>query len=76
MGVAESSVKQLVSEGKVNFAEFERAFQSLSTEGGFAFGGMAKASETLSGRFSTLKDNVSLVTAQFGNFFLPVLKDR
>ena len=34
MGVAESSVKKMVSDGKVQFADFERAFNSMSETGG------------------------------------------
>lgn len=74
MGVAESSVRDLVSKGAVDFATFEKAFRSLSEEGGFAFGGLEKASGTLSGKISTLKDNFALVSNEVGKAFLPILK--
>lgn len=74
LGVAESSVKDLVSKGLVDFATFEKAFSSLSQKGGIAFGALDKQSQTVSGQFSTLKDNVSLLVADFGTEFLPVVK--
>lgn len=74
MGVAESAVKDLVSQGKVDFATFEKAFQSLSKEGGFAFEGMIKQSKTLGGRISTFKDNVELLATSFGSALAPAAK--
>lgn len=74
MGVMESEVKDLVSAGKVGFAEFEKAFASLSQNGGFAFEGMIKRSKTLDGRISTLKDNMSLFAADVAAKLTPALK--
>lgn len=74
MGVAESAVRDLVSSGKVGFKDFEKAFDSLSQEGGAAFGGIEKQSQTLVGQISTLKDNISLVAAEIGKSLLPVAK--
>jgi len=74
MGVAESAVKDLVSAGKVSFKDFEKAFASLSQKGGFAFDGMVKRSQTLDGRISTLKDNVSLFAADVAKDLSPALK--
>lgn len=74
MGVAESSIRDLVSKGKVDFATFEKAFQSLNDEGQFAFEGMIKRSRTLEGRISTLKDNFELLTANIGGRLAPAFK--
>lgn len=74
MGVAESAIRDLVSKGEVDFKTFEKAFKSLSDEGGLAFQGMAKSSQTFEGQLSTLSDNFELVTAAVGKNFLPVLK--
>jgi tape measure domain-containing protein len=74
LGVAESSVKDLVSKGAVSFATFEKAFASLSQEGGVAFGALDKQSKTVSGQFSTLSDNVKLLVADFGKEFFPVVR--
>jgi len=74
MGVAESAIRDLVSKGEVDFATFQKAFKSLSEEGGLAFQGMEKRSKTLEGQLSTLADNFDLLTAEVGEQFLPVLK--
>lgn len=75
MGVAESSVKDLVSNGKVSFDTFEKAFQSLATEGGIFFDGMNKKSQTLDGVLSTLSDTFDLAASDVGNAFLPAIKE-
>jgi len=67
----ESAIKDLVSEGKVSFAIFEKAFASLSEEGGVAFGGLEKKSKTLSGRISTLRDNFSQLAVAIGQKMIP-----
>lgn len=74
LGVAESSIKDLVSNGKVDFATFEKAFQSLNDKGEFAFEGMIKRSRTLDGRISTLKDNFELLQANVGGKLAPAFK--
>lgn len=74
LGVAESSIKDLVSNGKVDFETFEKAFQSLNDEGEFAFEGMTKRSRTLEGRISTLKDNFELLQANVGGKLAPAFK--
>jgi tape measure domain-containing protein len=74
MGIAESAVRDAVSKGQVDFDTFQRAFQSISQEGGQAFNGMAKQSETLQGRISTLKDNFALLSNDIGQQFAPYIK--
>lgn len=74
MGETEAAVSSLVSQGKVDFATFQKAFASLSDEGGKAFGGMAKLSQTLKGRVSTLKDNFFLLQNDVGQKLTPALK--
>lgn len=71
LGVAESSVRDLVSSGKVGFAEFEEAFNSLSESGGLFEGAIQKQSQTLSGALSTLQDNFRLVQQAIGDAFSP-----
>lgn len=75
LGVAETSIRQLVSEGRVSFNDFEKAFASLNQKGGFAFEGMVKQSKTLDGVLSTVKDNISLFAADIGEQLLPVIKE-
>ena len=75
MGIAESSVRDFVSKGKVDFATFEKAFKSLSEEGGVFFNSMIDKSKTLSGLISTLKDNFSLLASDIGQELLPFFKE-
>jgi tape measure domain-containing protein len=75
MGIAETSVKDFVSQGKVSFEDFQKAFASISEEGGLAFGGLEKASRTLEGKISTLGDNFTLLSGAIGDRFLPTSKD-
>lgn len=74
LGVAESSVRDLVSKGAVDLATFEKAFASLNQNGQFAFEGMIKRSATLEGRISTLSDNFQLMQATIGSKLGPAMK--
>lgn len=74
MGVAESSVRELITAGKVTAEVFDQAFKSLSAEGGIAFGAIEKQSRTFSGAISTLKDNFTLLQVSLGQKLLPILR--
>ena len=74
MGVAQSSIRALVSQGKVDAGTFAEAMDSISQKGGLAFKGMIKLSKTWSGLMSTLSDNVSILSQQMGKRFLPAGK--
>jgi len=76
MGVAETSIRDLVSAGKVSFADFEAAFQSLAAEGGLFAGGMEKQSKTLAGVFSTFRDNVALALGEVGKTIVELFNLR
>ena len=69
-GVTDGEVKKLVESGKVNFSNLEQAFISLTSEGGKFAGLMAAQSGTLSGLFSTLKDNVGLSLREISSTLL------
>lgn len=56
LGVAESQVKTLVSEGKVGFPEVQQVIQNLTNEGGMFFNLMEKQSKSLTGMISNLGD--------------------
>ena len=65
-----------VSAGKVSLDEIKMAMQNATTEGGNFAGGMEKASQTMTGRISTLKDNAR---ALVGEVFTPItngIKDQ
>jgi tape measure domain-containing protein len=67
MGVAQGEIRGMVEEGKVGFPELQAALGYLTGEGGKFSGLMAAQSVTLSGLFSTLKDNVALSMIDIGN---------
>lgn len=75
LGVGTDEVKKLASQGKLTFAHLEQAMISLTSEGGKFAGGMAKQAETLAGKWSTLKDQVSLLATSIGSALTPAFKD-
>ncbi len=75
MGVAKSEIKDMVSEGAVTFPVLVKAFQDATAEGGKFQGGMETLSKTFLGQFSTLKDNLNIALANFGEIIIPVLND-
>lgn len=72
-GKTTGEIQKLISQGKVSFDDFQKAFADLSKEGGIAFGGLEKRSKTFSGTLSTLQDNFQLLAVQIGEKFIPVL---
>lgn len=74
-GVAETEVRKLVETGKIGFANLEAAFVSMTAEGSQFGGGMEKLSQTLSGQWSTLTDEIKMIVVQLGEGMLPVMKD-
>ena len=55
--VADSEVMKLVESGKVGFKEVEKAFQSMTAEGGMFFDMMQQQAKTTGGQISMLGDN-------------------
>jgi tape measure domain-containing protein len=70
-GVTKEEVRGLVESGKVDFANLEAAFRSLSGQGGKFFGMMDRQSRTLIGRLSTLKDAFWEAITPIGTALLP-----
>lgn len=58
-----------ISKGEVSFEEIQGAMESATSAGGQFYQGMEKASQTLEGQISTLKDNAE---ALLGKVFLPI----
>ncbi len=52
-----------------------RAFQKATSEGGRYYNAMVNQSFTLSGRLSTLRDNVNMMAVSFGEALTPTVKD-
>lgn len=63
-GESMADLYKRISDGKVSFAELEAAVASATSQGGQFYNGMLEASQTFSGRMSTLKDNVSALTGE------------
>jgi tape measure domain-containing protein len=74
LGVSEGEVKKLASEGKISFANLEKAFQSLTGEGGKFFDLTARQSQSVGGLLSTLQSNIVDLGKKVGVALLPVFK--
>lgn len=70
----DDNVKDLVKSGSVNFKHLQAAFVSMTSEGGQFMGLMAAQSDTLSGKFSNLKDTVTRLATELGGKLTPALK--
>lgn len=56
-------LKKAMENGGVSAADVAEAFKLATSEGGLFYEGMKRGSETLSGRFSTLMDNVKIMSS-------------
>jgi tape measure domain-containing protein len=56
-------LKKDMEDGKITVEMVADAFQTATSEGGLFHKGMERGSQTLSGRFSTLKDNIGIVAS-------------
>jgi|GEM_PF-1032338 len=74
MGVAEDSIQDLVSAGKVKFKDVEEAFASMTGAGGRFENLMIKQSKTLLGLWSNFQDTLQILSIQMGDELLPTLK--
>lgn len=66
-GLTGDALRKFIEQGKVTFPLLQELLKSTAQEGGIFFGGMEAQSKTLSGVFSTFKDNVSLALAKIGD---------
>jgi tape measure domain-containing protein len=73
-GIAKNKVFDLASKGKISFEVIQKAMQNMTKEGGFANKAMILQSKTLSGVFSTLKDNIALSLGAIGDTFKDDIK--
>ena len=74
-GESMSDLYKRISDGKVSFGELEAAVEAASSEGGQFYNGMLEASQTFSGRMSTLKDNASALTGELTSGLFAALGD-
>lgn len=75
MGVAQSEVLDLASQGEISFEILQKAFREATSEGGLFADGMAKQAQTLGGVFSTMKDNVNIALASVGDTMSSLAKN-
>ncbi len=75
MGKTGAEIMDSVSDGDISVQDLTRTFERMTNKGGLFFNGMEIASETLTGRISTLKDITNLAMASMGAAMAPVLKD-
>jgi len=74
-GETMGELKKRMEQGGVSAEEVAEAFKIATSEGGLFFNGMERASQTLEGQFSTLKDNVVAVGRSIGEILLPIAKE-
>lgn len=74
-GETMAELKKRMEKGGISAKEVAEAFKIATSEGGRFFGGMERASQTLTGQFSTLKDDVVTMAISFGNLLLPAIKN-
>jgi len=70
LGVTAIEIKKMASTSKLSLADVQTALQTVTSEGNIFHGAMAKQSTSLSGLFSTLKDNVSFVLMELGQLLI------
>lgn len=69
LGVSESAIKDMVSAGKIGFADVEKAFQTMSSEWGKFANLMEKQSATMMGARSNLQDSLDSLWEAIGSLF-------
>ncbi|MDD5651545.1 MAG: tape measure protein [Candidatus Nanoarchaeia archaeon] len=74
-GKSMAVLKDEMSKGKISAQDVAEAFESATKEGGKFYKGMETASKTLSGVWSTLKDDAGELGRSFADILLPSIKD-
>ena len=75
LGKSEENIRLLAAEGKIGFAELERAFRSMTSPGGQFAGMMNELSGTVLEKFSNAADDAKQALASFGEIMLPIATD-
>lgn len=65
-GVAESKVKDLVTEGKIGFPQLQKAIIAMTSEGGQFAGLMEAQSKTIAGQIANLEDAIDVMFNEIG----------
>lgn len=59
-------IRDMISKGKIMSTDIQRAFKDMTSAGGNFYKGMQIASQTTSGKLSTLEDNMKRAAASMG----------
>ena len=70
-GKTMSELKDQMSKGKISFDMVNKAIISATSSGGLFFKGMEKGSQTFSGKWSTMMDNITSAAEVLGTILLP-----
>ena len=68
-GVSKEAIFKMAEQGKLTATVVEKALKGMTTEGGIFANQMVKQSETIMGRWSTLKDVTTLSFSALGSVF-------
>lgn len=74
-GKTAGEIMKMSEQGEIGFEDMRRALERLTGEGGRFNGMMEKMSQTTTGRFETLKENIAILTRTVADQFLPAIND-
>lgn len=74
-GVAEGEIKKMVERGKIGFKDVEKAFQTMTDEGGLFFNLMSSQSDSFLGKVEKVGDQFDLFKRRLGDELMPVAKE-
>lgn len=74
LGKTTAEVRELVSQGKINFDLTRQAFANMAGEGGRFFNLMIRQSTTTFGIWSNIKDVITLLAQDLSKDILPIVK--
>jgi len=75
LDVTKGEIFKMSEQGKISFTDVNRALETLTTGSGKMAGMIEKQSQSLSGLMSTLKDNISLLSAEVVQVIIPMIKE-
>lgn len=74
LGVTQEQIKSLVEEGKIGFKDVEKAFQSMTSEGGKFNNMLENSSGTWPQRIANIEDTIFTKLNEFGNKYKEVFE--
>lgn len=70
MGIQQSTLRKMVSEGKIGYEEIEKIFRKMTSQGGQFYQSVNKGADTLKARVQNLEDKKTLAKANIGEAVL------